>query len=552
MKHRACLLLLFLSVIGSTCFSQSNDESLALMQFNFFNPGGKSLAMGGAFLGLADDSTAALANPAGLTALIRPEFTAEFASTDFTNTIPWDRGYLTGKFGPPNNHVSQSTGFQTHYTGADFPARVNHLSFASVVYPVVSTKFVLSGFYNEQTKFNRDATLTQVNDTDPSISGGFFVCKEGTTPGNGCKQNIHPYPDFDTVSGRFSPTDLATTMTLRSVGASASLRPGSRLSLGLTVTYYDLKLCSDTQRGIGSVENQDICSPALSGQDLSAQPYDNRFQASFKDSNVSYAFGALIGKSDDPVSFGVTYVHRPKFSGVSVFSRPGFNSKHPGFDDISKQDVAIRFPDSFGIGLATKPHDRWAIAFDVNRIFYSQLMDNYYNARYRQDFVDNAIQHGTPVNQLYAQDFQKSTLKVDDGNEYRFGVEYNHHAGSGAIAFRGGYWHEPFHSVVYTLPDSSVTESVSSEFVNDPDFVPPPEDPKAKQSLVGSLPGWVGDTRITPFWFQSLKDQFHSNHFTGGMGYVASRYRFDIAYDYSKNFSRFVASTTVYLGKRIQ
>lgn len=541
MKHRACLILLFLSVIGSTCFSQSNDESLALMQFNFFNPGGKSLAMGGAFLGLADDSTAALANPAGLTALIRPEFTAEFASTDFSNTIPWNQGYLTGQYDQKSSGSKElnSTGFQTHYVGADFPDRVNHLSFASVVYPVATTRFVLSGFYNEQTKFKRDAELLPVG-----IGGGFYVCTNRTSPGAGCEANISPYSKNENpgqqvtvVSGRFSPTNLTTTMTLRSVGASASVRLATRVSFGVTATYYDLRLCSDTERGGGVSGTQDICNPITVGQDLGNQPYANRFQTSFKDSNVSYALGALVGKSDDPVSFGMTYVHRPKFSGISVFSRPGFNSKHPGFDDVSKQDVAIRFPDNFGIGLAVKPHDRWAIAFDVNRIFYSQLMDDYYNARYRQDFVDNAVQQGLRVNQLFTEDFQKSTLKVDDGNEYRFGVEYNHHAGTGAIAFRGGYWHEPFHSVVNTMPDSRVVESISIESSD--------EEP-------GGLPGWVGETRVTPFWFQSLKEQFHSNHLTGGMGYVASRYRFDVGYDYSKNFSRFVASTTLYLGKSLQ
>ena len=36
------------------------------LQFDFVNPGAKSLALGGAFTGLADDATAGFANPAGL------------------------------------------------------------------------------------------------------------------------------------------------------------------------------------------------------------------------------------------------------------------------------------------------------------------------------------------------------------------------------------------------------------------------------------------------------------------------------------------------------
>src|ERR1041384_6737719 len=52
-------------------------ESLSGLQFNFGNPGARSLAMGGAFLGLADDASAAEANPAGLTILRKPEVSIE-------------------------------------------------------------------------------------------------------------------------------------------------------------------------------------------------------------------------------------------------------------------------------------------------------------------------------------------------------------------------------------------------------------------------------------------------------------------------------------------
>jgi hypothetical protein len=41
--------------------------------FDFLNPGARSLALGGAFTGLADDATVAFTNPAGLVQLSRPE-----------------------------------------------------------------------------------------------------------------------------------------------------------------------------------------------------------------------------------------------------------------------------------------------------------------------------------------------------------------------------------------------------------------------------------------------------------------------------------------------
>jgi long-subunit fatty acid transport protein len=46
-------------------------------QLTFTNPGARSMGFGGAFVALADDATAAFANPAGLVQLLRPEISGE-------------------------------------------------------------------------------------------------------------------------------------------------------------------------------------------------------------------------------------------------------------------------------------------------------------------------------------------------------------------------------------------------------------------------------------------------------------------------------------------
>src|SRR5256884_8241541 len=72
------LLLAVCAAITVPLAAQNTDiESLSGLQFNFGNPGARSLGMGGAFLGLADDASAAEANPAGLTILRKPEITIE-------------------------------------------------------------------------------------------------------------------------------------------------------------------------------------------------------------------------------------------------------------------------------------------------------------------------------------------------------------------------------------------------------------------------------------------------------------------------------------------
>src|SRR5205814_3471143 len=76
--RRTFLVLALCSFAALPAAAQNTDiEALAGLQFNFGNPGARSLGMGGAFLGLADDASATEANPAGLTILRKPEVSLE-------------------------------------------------------------------------------------------------------------------------------------------------------------------------------------------------------------------------------------------------------------------------------------------------------------------------------------------------------------------------------------------------------------------------------------------------------------------------------------------
>ncbi len=55
----------------------SGQEAVVPLQFSFSDPGARSMGFGGAFVALADDATAAFANPAGLVQLLRPEVSIE-------------------------------------------------------------------------------------------------------------------------------------------------------------------------------------------------------------------------------------------------------------------------------------------------------------------------------------------------------------------------------------------------------------------------------------------------------------------------------------------
>jgi hypothetical protein len=69
--------------------------NLAVQGVFAVNPGARSVGLGGAFVAIADDATAAFANPAGLVQIGRPEISAELRATITSNDDP-----LLGYAGP--------------------------------------------------------------------------------------------------------------------------------------------------------------------------------------------------------------------------------------------------------------------------------------------------------------------------------------------------------------------------------------------------------------------------------------------------------------------
>ncbi|HEY6322904.1 MAG TPA: hypothetical protein VJA16_15240 [Thermoanaerobaculia bacterium] len=163
--------------------AQTTSDINAGLQFNFTPPGAKSLAMGGAFSGVADDATAVYSNPGGLTTLSRPEASLELRGSSYTNVFPSDGG--TG-----STH-SSATG----------------IGFGSVVYP--SQDWTFAVYYHELAHFS--ATI-----------------------------NSLPGPNH--LAARDGSLDL----DIKSYGAAAAFHFTESLSAGLAIAGYDFREDSST------------------------------------------------------------------------------------------------------------------------------------------------------------------------------------------------------------------------------------------------------------------------------------------------------------------
>ena len=113
----------------------TDEETFRGFRFNFVPPGARALGMGGAYAAIADDGTAAQANPAGLQFILAPEFFLEYGSTHRDTTI--DRSTLGSL------SVDLSTGARDlpylGLTTISHPDTTGDLAFVSFVFPVRQT-----------------------------------------------------------------------------------------------------------------------------------------------------------------------------------------------------------------------------------------------------------------------------------------------------------------------------------------------------------------------------------------------------------------------------
>jgi long-subunit fatty acid transport protein len=311
--------------------AQTNAEVNAGIQFNFSTPGARSLGLGGAFLGLADDATAAYTNPAGLTTLSKPEISFEGRQWDYTNTFT-DSGH---GFGPPSGEgLDTVAGLQEGESSSD----TTGLSFLSYVYP--KNRWAFAIYRHELANF----------DADYRTQGAFFG-EEGSV-------------------SRFFPVQARMELDIVNYGASFAYRLSDAFTLGLGVSFYELEMDSLTERfGLGA--------------EFYGEPnYDPARVINFQtqtgdDDDTAFNVGILWDLSD-AVSLGAVYRQGPEFT-VAATNTAGPFASTPGQVFATFDDASFNVPDVYGLGLAFRPSDVVRIALDWNHVEYSALTQDIRN-----------------------------------------------------------------------------------------------------------------------------------------------------------------------------
>lgn len=385
-------LFVCLSAVGASfAMAQSNAEINSGVQFNFSSPGARSLSLGGAFLGLADDATAAYTNPAGLTNLTRPEVSAEGRRFEYKSSF-LDRGNAGG--------VPSGTGLDT-LAGPQFVKSVsvvNSFSYASLVYPI--RRFSFAAYWHELANFR----------TSAQTFGAFFG-------------------DAGSRS-RFFPILGGINLRISSYGGSVAYRFGNDLSVGVGVAHFDYK---QTTRVTRYATPDLLRSPPDYSQPLGEETVVG------EDGDVAVNAG-ILWKPNRMFSVGAVYRQGPSFSAVATSGSAAFPAQ-------------FHVPDVFGIGIAFSPVNAVTITADYDRVEYSQLTKDIVDTRYvglesRPDTSQYKIPDGNEghIGLQWAIPLGITTLALRAGGWWDpdHKIRYNPDTPAGEnLAFRGGkgVWH---------------------------------------------------------------------------------------------------------------
>jgi long-subunit fatty acid transport protein len=381
--------------------AQTNLETNAGVQFNFSTPGAGNMALGGAFLALAFDASAAYTNPAGLTTITQPEALIEARHWTYTHVFT-DRGRIAGQepinIGFDNIKGLRDGKAEDHVTG---------LSYFSYVYPRRNWSFAL--YRHELVSF----------DANFSTSGPYIQ--------EVLARNPLGIPGTLEQEGRLAPLQNHMEVDVTAYGAAAAYRLGHGLSLGLALSYFDFSMDTRARRFLPDL---------FSAPDFSPDTFVNEQTQQGEDHRWSLNAGFLWESPQKRWSLGGVYRQGPDFT-FRARSRQAdpVPADSPQYDPRD-QPAIFHVPDVYGLGVAFRPQDAFRVAFDYDRVRYSQLTDGF------TDIFGLAT-----LPDPYAQDPELDRFVIDDAGELHFGMEYAFLQRWPVLSLRTGAWYDPDHSL---------------------------------------------------------------------------------------------------------
>jgi long-subunit fatty acid transport protein len=316
--RRLCQFTIALGVLSvasaRTVAAQTNEEIFQQFQWNFSSPGARANAMGQAFIGLADDATATITNPAGITALTRPQVYVELKSARLRV-----------------NRLAAADALTTLQT-KEFGGTLNSVPFFDLAAPIgsrVAVAFTRHEFLNYQESFQ----IEQQRVTLPSGAGFAYY-----------------------------PVDASVDFGAVSYAGSAAVMVTKQLSVGVTVSASRLSASARSTRT--GFPGSTVAAPGVIVNQSTIDSSDTASAASV----------GILFRPVEKFSVGFVYDRSPKFKILEDFRRGPSLVPFTTADPPFPRTVSINVPDRLGVGISVRPHSRLIVAADARRVKYSDMV----------------------------------------------------------------------------------------------------------------------------------------------------------------------------------
>ncbi|MDH3402444.1 MAG: outer membrane protein transport protein, partial [Acidobacteriota bacterium] len=305
-------------------------------QFNLSNPGARSMGFGGAFVALADDATAAFANPAGLVQIIAPEVSLEGRSWSYSTPYTVG-GRLSGE--PSGFGLDTISGLRFGVSEQDAAG----LAFLSLVYPKGRWSWA---FYR-----HRLSNFTFAGETQ-----GLFAI---------------PFPP-DTGFRREGDRRLATEYDIVGYGLSGAWQVADKLSVGLGAVYFEVGLSASERHFAFDSEERFFEANSY----LPARNFQNvLFEIDESDWGMTAGF---LWSPSARWRLGGTYREGPEVDDFRVTIRSGPSDPSvPVGTTLFAASSPLALPDTWGLGLSYRSaDDRLTLGLEWDRVEYSQIVES--------------------------------------------------------------------------------------------------------------------------------------------------------------------------------
>lgn len=400
--------------------------------------------MGGAFVGIADDATAAYSNPAGLLWRTRSEISLEARSWEHITRYPVNgsfNGLPREDLSPADNPLDRIDVHKGRLQFKDFLTGRDGLGFLSYLF--VPSRDGISGESDRvgnlaKSSWRFAAYRHELSNFSAKISNGGGSFLRTRTRDN-------PRTRLAGVRGEL-------LLRVTGYGASVAYEASEHLWVGGSLVVYDFRLDGITRRYRSIVSNRNPtaryrdCYEMIGFQDgcLSFSD-DNEFDRHLQSGSsqeLGFNVGVLTHGSNRRWSVGIVYRSSSSFPFSYSFeygARAFYEADVLQDDSIISREVAemlsgraeFRLPDVLSMGVAIRPMENLTIGLDLNHVWYSKLRPS-----------GNILVNG----ERFLPDFV-----LDDGEEVRLGVEYTipRWFKETLLVVRSGIWHDPDHQMYF-------------------------------------------------------------------------------------------------------